>query len=140
MSAIVTRLKSYLIFKNIAVSTAEAEIRLSNASLSKPFKNGTAIKSDTLEKFLNVYDDINPEWLLTGQGRMLKKDAVPVVPEIDFTQKELAEARLDVINGLKFKIATLEKTISDMRYARSETFLHTNVAEPAPELIGKKRK
>jgi len=41
MSAIVSRLKSYLIFKNIAVSVAEAEIRLSNASLSKPFKNGT---------------------------------------------------------------------------------------------------
>lgn len=82
----------------------------------------------------------NAEWLLTGKGPMLKGEIVPVVSEIDNSYKELAEARLDVIDGLKFKIASLEEKLSELRYTEKEPFLYSNVAEPAPELIGKKRK
>ncbi|TDS50720.1 S24 family peptidase [Myroides indicus] len=72
MKSIVTKLKQYLEHKEIAISYAEKEIGVSNGTLSKPFKNNTTIKTDTLEKFLNKYSDINPEWLLTGKGEMLK--------------------------------------------------------------------
>ncbi len=140
MSLIVQRLKEYIEFKGIAVSIAEKKAGLSNGSLSKPFKVNTAIKTDTLEKFLNKYSEINPVWLLTGNGSMIKSDVIPNVLGLDPKDKELADARLDVIEGLKFKIATLEEKISELRYTKSETFLHANVAGPAPELIGKKRK
>lgn len=93
-----------------------------------------------LSKILEVYPNISAEWLLTGKGPMLKSEVTPVISETDKAYKELAEARLDIIDGLKYKIAALEKTISDMRMDRAETFLHANVAEPAPELIGKKHK
>jgi hypothetical protein len=140
MKTIVNRLKHYLDFKNIAISAAETEIGISNASLSKPFKNGTTIKTDTLEKFLITYNDINSEWLLTGKEPMLKSDVVLGISEVDHKYKELADARLDVIDGLKFKIATLEKQLSELNYTQKETFLYKNVAEPAPELTGKKNK
>ena len=84
--------------------------------------------------------EISPDFLLSGNEPIQRIDVVSGTSEIDKVYKDLSESRLEVINGLKFKIAALEKTISDMRYARSETFLHTNVAEPAPELTGKKRK
>ena len=67
METIVSRLRSYLEFRNVSISSAESYIGLSNASLSKPFKNGTTIKTDTLEKFLESFSDINPEWVLTGK-------------------------------------------------------------------------
>jgi len=72
METIVQRLKKYLDFIGISVSLAEKNVMLSNGSLSKPFNANTTIKTDTLEKFLLFYNDISPEWLLTGQGEMLK--------------------------------------------------------------------
>ena len=71
MKSIVGRLKEYLEVKVIPVGLAEKEVGLSNGSLSKPFKAGTNIKTDSLEKFLFFYTDINPDWLLTGIGEML---------------------------------------------------------------------
>lgn len=77
MDTIVQRLKKYLDFIDVSVSVAEKKINLSNGSLSKPFNANTTIKTDTLEKFLNTYPELSPEWLLTGQGSMLKEQ----VPE-----------------------------------------------------------
>mgnify|MGYP000231582824 FL=1 len=77
-------------------------------------------------------NELNNIDLLEKENILLKHDAL--------VYKELADARLDVIEGLRFKIATLEEKISELRYTKSETFLHANVAGPAPELIGKKRK
>lgn len=68
MKTIVEKLKEYLDNKGIAVSVAEKEIGLSNGSLSKPFNSGTTIKTDTLEKFLIHYADINSDWLLRDKA------------------------------------------------------------------------
>lgn len=76
MNNIVGKLKAYLEFKNIAVSVAEKEIGVSNASLSKPFKANTTIKTDTLEKFLKRYDDINPMWILDDDVSMLRTNVI----------------------------------------------------------------
>jgi phage repressor protein C with HTH and peptisase S24 domain len=76
MKNIVEKLKEYLEYKNIAVSVAEKEIGASNASLSKPFKANTTIKTDTLEKFLRRYNDINPMWILNNSNTMLKSDVI----------------------------------------------------------------
>lgn len=83
---IVTRLRQYLVYKGISVSYAEKTIGMSNGTLSKPFNAGTHIKTDTLEKFLNNYEDINHDWLLTGKGKMIidnnfKNDSQTVVNE-----------------------------------------------------------
>lgn len=80
MDTIVQRLKKYLDFIDVSVSVAEKKINLSNGSLSKPFNANTTIKTDTLEKFLNTYPELNPEWLLTGQGSMLKEQVTEQVP------------------------------------------------------------
>lgn len=73
MINIVEKLQEYLSFKNISVAAAEREIGLSNASLSKPFRAKTTIKTDTLEKFLFAYNDINPMWLMDHSPEMLLK-------------------------------------------------------------------
>lgn len=65
MDTVVERLKEYLSVKGITVSKAESMIKVSNGTLSKPFKKGTTIKTDTLEKFLNYFTDLNAAWLFS---------------------------------------------------------------------------
>lgn len=81
MDTIVHRLKQYLDYTGVNTSAAELAIGVSNGSLSKPFTKDTTIKTDTLEKFLKKYTDINSEWLLKVSGNMI----------IDETQNLLRE-------------------------------------------------
>jgi len=69
---IVERIKEYLDSKGIKIATFEKSVGMSNASFGKSLKNGGTIGSDKLEIILSVYPDINPEWLLTGKGEMIR--------------------------------------------------------------------
>jgi hypothetical protein len=71
---ILDRIKLYIDTKGISVAAFEKSVGMSNASFSKSLKNNGAIGTDKLENILSVYSDISPEWLLTGQGDMLKEE------------------------------------------------------------------
>ncbi len=75
MSKIVGRIKEYMDYKKISIAAFEKSIGLSNASFNKTLKTGGAIGTDKLEKTLSIYPDINPEWLLTGEGEMLRSSS-----------------------------------------------------------------
>jgi len=68
---ILDRIKAYIDYKNITISAFEKSLGMSNASFSKSLKSGKGIGTDKLENILNIYSDISPEWLLTGEGPML---------------------------------------------------------------------
>lgn len=76
---IINNISKFLNEKGFSVSFAEKKIGISNGSLSKPIKDNKTIKTDTLEKFLISFPEINPNWLLTGEGKMLK-EIKPYVP------------------------------------------------------------
>ena len=61
--------------KGIKIAAFERSIGMSNASFGKSLKNGKSIGTDKLENILSIYKDINPNWLLTGEGSMLRNDA-----------------------------------------------------------------
>lgn len=71
---ILDRIKLYIDTKDISIAAFEKSVGMSNASFSKSLKNNGAIGTDKLENILSVYSDISPEWLLTGQGDMLKEE------------------------------------------------------------------
>lgn len=71
---ILDRIKLYIDTKGISISAFEKSVGMSNASFSKSLKNNGAIGTDKLENILSIYSDISPEWLLTGQGDMLKEE------------------------------------------------------------------
>jgi len=78
---ILERIKDFIDTKGISVSAFERSIGMSNASFGKSLKNGGAIGTDKLENILNTYPEINPNWLITGNGSMLKSDEQPL-PEV----------------------------------------------------------
>lgn len=71
---ILDRIKLYIDTKGISIAAFEKSVGMSNASFSKSLKNNGAIGTDKLENILSTYSDISPEWLLTGQGDMLKEE------------------------------------------------------------------
>ena len=68
---ILERLKQYIDAKGITIAAFEREAGMSNAAFGKALKNNGAIGTDKLENILSTYPDINPVWLLTGNGNML---------------------------------------------------------------------
>jgi len=69
---VLQRIKEYIDLKGISISAFEKSIGMSNASFGRSLKNNGAIGTDKLENILSVYQDINPDWLLTGQGNMIR--------------------------------------------------------------------
>jgi phage repressor protein C with HTH and peptisase S24 domain len=69
------RVGQYIELKRISYYAFENSLGASRGSISKAVKEGKSIGSNVLEKILSVYKDLNPVWLLTGQGTMLVDDA-----------------------------------------------------------------
>lgn len=65
------RVGEYIEAKNISYYAFENSLGASRGSISKAVKDGKSIGSNVLEKILALYPDLNPIWLLTGQGEML---------------------------------------------------------------------
>ncbi len=63
-----------LIIKNEGMSTRafEQQIGCSNGVISKCINKGTDISSQWVSKIIETYPDIDPKWLLTGEGSMLQ--------------------------------------------------------------------
>lgn len=75
---ILQRLKQYIDAKGLTIASFEKSIGMSNASFGKSLKKNGGIGTDKLENILSVYSDINPTWLLTGEGEMIKKDTTDI--------------------------------------------------------------
>lgn len=99
---ILDRLKDYMDYKGITIAAFERSIGMSNASFGKSLKNGKAIGTDKLEKILMTYTDINPNWLLTGDGEMLKEthtDNCPVARHSDSPNEGIPLIPLSAMAG-----------------------------------------
>ena len=67
-------LKEYIDYKGISVLSFEKSIG-TRSTIDKAIKNNSNLRSDILAKIIETYTDINPEWLLTGKGKMLSSDS-----------------------------------------------------------------
>lgn len=65
------RILQFIEYKGISKNKFYNETGISNGILDK--KSGLSM--DTVEKFYSTYPEINPEWLLTGKGPMLKESS-----------------------------------------------------------------
>lgn len=67
---IVDRIRQIIDYKHICVRKFCIEIGVSNGFLDKVKDVGV----EKVVKILNTYPEINPEWLVTGKGEMLRSD------------------------------------------------------------------
>lgn len=83
MSQIVSRLKDYVVSKDISIRQFELSIGVSSGAISRAFKNDTDIQSKWISKIIHEYPDINVEWLITGKGDMVKHEKDVYLPGDD---------------------------------------------------------
>lgn len=109
------RIKQFIDYKGIAISVFEKSIGMSNASFGKSLKTGGTIGGDKLENILTVYPELNPVWLMTGKGGMLKEsedpaaekpqlvaEHIPQLSNVEILLRELLaekEAKIDALQG-----------------------------------------
>ncbi|KAA5533991.1 helix-turn-helix transcriptional regulator [Paenimyroides baculatum] len=60
----------FLEYKGITKNKFYVETGISNGTLDKV----SGLSLETVEKFYNVYPEINPDWLITGKGEMIKSE------------------------------------------------------------------
>lgn len=65
------RVRQYIEAKGISYYAFENSLGASRGSVSKAVKDNKSMGSNVLEKIIALYPDLNPIWLLTGQGDML---------------------------------------------------------------------
>ncbi len=68
----IDRFYEYLAEKSLKPTAIEKEMGLSNGYLSAQKKRGADIGEGMMNKIIDYCRDINPEWLLTGNGDMIK--------------------------------------------------------------------
>ena len=71
----INRLYEYLDYKNVKPTRFEKEVGLSNGYLGTQLKRKADLGESILNKIIDNCLDLNTEWLLTGQGSMLKGTA-----------------------------------------------------------------
>lgn len=143
----IKRIYQYIDSKGIKAVPFEKEIGLSNGYLGKQLSRNADLGEGILMRVIENCPDINPEWLLTGNGEMLKNEednefsdkeimSKEKGPEGEVDYKKLWENSQYTISLQKEKIELLEQTIE----ARKESFFRQNVVKSASELMEDKRK
>lgn len=115
------RIIQILEYKGIAKENFYTEIGMTSASFRGKAKE-SPLNSNAIENILSIIPEINPEWLLTGKGSMLKEEkevktpieATPTTTNCQET-KALAEDRAYIIELQKEKIHHLEQELADLQ-------------------------
>ncbi|MBU2974766.1 hypothetical protein [Zobellia sp. B3R18] len=68
----IERIATLIDYYRTNISNFEKECELSNNSIGSAIRRKTSIKDETLNKVLKAFPEVSPEWLLTGEGNMLK--------------------------------------------------------------------
>jgi hypothetical protein len=103
----------YLKIKKIVANSKNFanELNISTSLFTEISKKRTNAGMVPIQNLLIKFNDIDANWLLTGSGSMLKNNSI----EININYKELAEARLEIINLKDEKIEWLTKELERMK-------------------------
>src|SRR5690606_31554747 len=115
MSNIKERVLQIAESKKISKTDYFQDLGLSYANFKGMQKN-TGLNSDAVAIILSKYPDINPAWLIIGEGSMYRKEAAVVRDEGIPYQEPIVinEIEHTLIDALKLVISSQEKTISSL--------------------------
>ena len=71
---IIERIYQLIDYKKDSVYKISKEIGVSNGYFSKTKAKNGSVGGDIIDKIVNYYTDVNVEWLITGEGPMLKQE------------------------------------------------------------------
>lgn len=125
MSSIVQRLSDFIKHKGISIRKFEIAVGMSNGAMGKAIKNDSDLYMKYLDKIFVQYPDINPYWLLKGEGEMLVGENYVNEPLANYyTPAELKRRLLEILTSpskteeeqiLKQEVLRLQQSIEEIR-------------------------
>lgn len=106
----IERVIQYIDYKGINNSNFEKNNFLSNGYIATQQKRNADLGEGVLLKILDNCQDINPEWLLTGKGAMLRPQNAEYNQTQDFSHYSTAEPE-EIYQTLKRCLEDKEKII-----------------------------
>lgn len=73
MSTITDRVKEYLDHRGLSMRQFDIAVNRAPGYLSNILKQGSVFSADLLSVIIEIYPDLNVEWLITGRGDMLSE-------------------------------------------------------------------
>ena len=123
------RIKHLISFKQLSISSFSREIGLINGvTISKIINQNRKPSSKTIGRIIQAFPDINYDWLITGQGEMIKGSVVKSVKTheddltvttkqvIDFMKEYYPNSTQESENRLDKKIDIGKKELIDFMY------------------------
>lgn len=110
------RLKAFIDHLGTSITAFEARIGVSKGALAKPIKNGKTVGVEVLEKIFNEYPDVNLEWLVAGEGAMLKDVNVIIAASdsdenVTLSKDEYIDLQRKALQNQDERIAELEREL-----------------------------
>jgi phage repressor protein C with HTH and peptisase S24 domain len=81
MNRVIDRFDKYMKDKGLNDNQVTIDLSLSIGLLGKSRKGERDLSKKSIEKILNFYTDINPDWLQIGKGNMLKSEEFTSIPQ-----------------------------------------------------------
>lgn len=123
MERIIDRVNDYIQYKGISIRAFESEAGIKYSTISAAIKRGTELNTATLLKIIDTYDDIDTDWLMKGEGKMIKSDSpssevslstadkcsrkeydLPSTDEFEYTNND-NNGKVPILSELNFAIA-----------------------------------
>lgn len=113
----IERFDKYMEIKHLNDNKVTVQAGLSVGSLGKSRKPNRDLSISNIEKILNFYTDLNKEWLLSGEGEMLKNaSAVAENHSISIAGEEVRENNISMNSD-----ETIAKLIDEVAAQRKLT-------------------
>nr|WP_321356915.1 hypothetical protein [uncultured Draconibacterium sp.] len=116
MSSVRDRLLEFIEKKGLNPASFEKKVGLSNAYVKNIRKS---IGDKSITKIKNEFPDLNVDWLLTGNGDMIKSSTNNTINNPK-EEPEMYKQLIDEIYELKERCARYERIIDDMTMRRNE--------------------
>ncbi len=95
----VERILLVLKVKNLSPSKFADEIGIQRSSMSHIMSGRNLPSLDLVMKIMNKFPDINPEWLVMGNGQMMKSTQIDLFEETNIEEKK-TEPLLEALENL----------------------------------------
>lgn len=70
---IIDRIKAFIDYKGVTLNAFNVSIGAGKGYIEKQIQRGGSIGGDVLETIVRTFPELNPTWLLIGEGEMIKK-------------------------------------------------------------------
>lgn len=111
----IERLIQYIDYKGFSNRSFEIQIGLSNGYIGTQLKRNADLGESILNKILDNCLDINPIWLISGKGEMLRQKEAPIVPIVNEKDSYIIELQKDKIRSLEKELQNQRQEIEQLK-------------------------